>query len=503
MGRLRFSDAPNEEFVVPRIDDDQIDDLFYQEDEIGEMRHAAFMIECGLEEDPPDGPDVPPVPWGDALKAKQSSASRPYDTSSPSASPYRNRRMLPSRTRSTDDMDLLQEEMSPKVKASPKRRLVATKSGSLGRKAPPSRCNSSDNIGKTDLSLAFAKTNKASPKGTKKFVRSKSGTLHGMKEAAEAAMKNLEGNDTSKSPVRPARKLTKCKSGTAHGMGAAAAAARKLIEQKEKEQSESDIPPKSPVRRLVASKSGTLHGARKREPRESRDARDQSSAFPRRAPVRKLVVAKSGTLHGTRKTTTDKSARPPRPGMSNGSDTLPSPVPEKREVERIIYKNGKKTTIYKDQSPPSSPFNDVDIPPSPLTRTTKRTSSFSGSDSGSDDNFLKGIVSDDDDDASNVSISTNGSEDDSSPIPVPGRYNNGISSKSKIKVMKKKESTTSPTKKKKDKKTPSKSSVKSSLAKLKNGVAESGSTPTKLRLTRAKMKTKSMGNLEIPPAFRK
>ena len=271
-----------------------------------------------------------------------------------------------------------------------------------------------------------------------------------------------------------------------------------MAEQKEKEQSGRDTPPKSPVRRLVASKSGTLHGARKRE---SRDSADPSSAYPRRAPVRKLVVAKSGTVHGMRKATAGD--RPPRPGASNGSDKLASPVPEKREVERVIYKNRKKTTIYKDPSPPTSPFKDSDIPPSPITRTTKRTSSFSGSsDSGSDDNFLKGLVSDDDDDASNVSISTNGSENDSSPIASIGRYNNGISSKSKIKVKKKKEPTTSPTKKKKDKKTPSKSSVKSSLAKLKNGVSDSPSTPTKLRSTRAKMKAKSMGTLDIPPAFR-
>jgi len=53
--------------IVERLEDHMIDELFYQEDEIGEMRHTAFMVECGLEEDPPDGPDVPPVPWGDML----------------------------------------------------------------------------------------------------------------------------------------------------------------------------------------------------------------------------------------------------------------------------------------------------------------------------------------------------------------------------------------------------------------------------------------------------
>jgi hypothetical protein len=500
MAKLRFAESANQEYIVPRLDDDQIDDLFYQEDEIGEMRHTAFMIECGLEEDPPDGPDIPPVPWGDALKAQQSDSSADSKSfSSPSNSPYGNRRVMPLRTRSTDDMDLLEEEMSPKTKVSPKRRLVATKSGSLGRRTPPPRCNSSDNVGGTDLSLAFAKTNKASPKTAKRFVRSKSGTLHGMKAAAEAAMKNMEDSADSKPPIMPSRKLTKAKSGTTHGMGAAAAAARKLLE--DMESAERDKPPKSPVRRLVASKSGTLHGTRKLE---SQNAADHSSASPRRVPVRKLVVAKSGTLHGMRKAAKDASSRPPRPGPSSSScsDKLSSPIPEKRDVARVIYKNGKKTTIYKDSSPPTSPCKSADIPPLPVTRATPRTSSLSGSDSGSDDNFLKGIVSDDDDDASNISISTNGSENDSSPIHSPGRYNNGISSKSKIKVKKKKESSTSsPTKKSKERITPSKSSVKLKLTKLKNG-SESPSSPTKMRAARAKMKAKSLGNLEIPPAFR-
>ncbi|KAL3910750.1 MAG: hypothetical protein SGARI_001972, partial [Bacillariaceae sp.] len=390
MGKLQFSLDNNQEFIVPRIDDDQIDDLFYQEDEIGEMRHSAFMIECGLEEDPPDGPDVPPVPWGDALKAQHSDSSadsKPFE--SPPSSPYRQRRALPPRSRSTDDMDLLEEELSPKSKEAqhPRRRLAATKSGSLGKKKPPPRCSSSDNIGKDHLSLAFAKTNKASPKSAKRFVRSKSGTMHSMRAAAEAAQKKLaEDNGNTSSPVR---RLVKAKSGTAHGMGAAAAAARRLIAEQENAKS-ADAAPKSPTRRLVATKSGTLHGARKRE---TRDSGDKSDSSPRRAPVRKLTVAKSGTLHGMRQSRGDTSSRPPRPtASSSGSgDSLRSPVPEKREVVKVIYKNGKKTTIYKDASPPSSPFKDGDIPPSPLSRSTKRTSSFSGNDSSSGDDFLQGL----------------------------------------------------------------------------------------------------------------
>jgi hypothetical protein len=57
--------------IVPRLEDHLIDDLFYQEDEIEEMRHTAFMVKCGLEEDPPDCPDAAPVPWGGMLLKKK------------------------------------------------------------------------------------------------------------------------------------------------------------------------------------------------------------------------------------------------------------------------------------------------------------------------------------------------------------------------------------------------------------------------------------------------
>ena len=49
--------------ICPRLEDKLIDELFYQDDEIDEMRHTAVMIKIGLEEDPPEGPDIPPLPW--------------------------------------------------------------------------------------------------------------------------------------------------------------------------------------------------------------------------------------------------------------------------------------------------------------------------------------------------------------------------------------------------------------------------------------------------------
>ena len=48
---VKFSEKPDQVCVVERIDDNMIDDLFYQDDEIGEFRNYAFMIECGIEEE--------------------------------------------------------------------------------------------------------------------------------------------------------------------------------------------------------------------------------------------------------------------------------------------------------------------------------------------------------------------------------------------------------------------------------------------------------------------
>ncbi|CAJ1932593.1 unnamed protein product [Cylindrotheca closterium] len=52
---------------------DEMDEVFYTEEEIGDFRHSAFMIECGLEEEDWAVPDVEPTPWNkevDAIKIK-------------------------------------------------------------------------------------------------------------------------------------------------------------------------------------------------------------------------------------------------------------------------------------------------------------------------------------------------------------------------------------------------------------------------------------------------
>ena len=125
----------SDEYIVPRLEDHLIDELFYQEDEIGEMRHTAFMVECGLEEDPPDGPDVPPVPWGDMLLKQQqekeqkktttereSLFSMDDDNDSDSDDDFNEtKRELPNRSRSTDDIDTLAIELTLNHKAVKKR----------------------------------------------------------------------------------------------------------------------------------------------------------------------------------------------------------------------------------------------------------------------------------------------------------------------------------------------------------------------------------------------
>jgi hypothetical protein len=505
--KIRFSEDVKE-YVVPRLAEDQIDDLFYQEDEIGEMRHTAFMIECGLEEDPPDGPDVPPVPWGDALLAQQqagslsdsSADSKAFSSHSPVSSPVR--RAPPPRSRSTDDIELVQEELSPKTPPT-RRRLVAANSGSLHAmkispkriKIPPQRCNSSDNVGDTDLSLVFAKTDKASPRNSKRFMRCKSGTTRGLAAAAAAAMKNIEDMEKDTAPMKPltnqSRKLTRAKSGSPHGMGAAAEAARKALAEME----ESDTLPRSPVRRLVVSKSGTLHGMRK----AAATSKEVDADLPNRnVSVRKLVAAKSGTLHGMRRVNSDASARPPRPESprttaitSSSEDSRWESQPSgKREVDRVIFKNGKKTTIYKD-SLPSSPLKDEELPPRAPIR---RTYSTSGSESGSSD--LVSDLASDDDNASNISISTNGSEGRSSPLKP---YERSLAEKKKkvkviVKKEKSKESTVSPKKKKSGEKSTLNGSALSTM-KVRNGLTSS-------TLVGKKIKTTSVGNLDIPPAFR-
>lgn len=281
MGKsMRFNEADPEVFVVPRLDDDLIDDLFYQEDEIGEMRHSAFMIECGLEEDPPDGPDVPPIPWKqEDLKPLQSIQHVPLQD--PPKRPPRKTR--PSRALSMDKgLEDFLDERIPASKPEPRRRIVATKSGSLHgmrsnglgpnglrpKKAIPSRSKSFDHSGKSNqqtLSVALARTEKISKRtkpsrGT--LSNTKSGSLHEM-------TKNLEKHKEEGVVRRPSKLVATNSAAGLHGM-------RQALENDQNR----SVKSKDPKLRgsLTMTKSGSKHRSRKQEINGTENKDEKSTA---------------------------------------------------------------------------------------------------------------------------------------------------------------------------------------------------------------------------------
>jgi hypothetical protein len=48
--KRRFSDEV-QVFIIPDLDEESIDDMFYKEDEIADFRHEAFLESCGLTSD--------------------------------------------------------------------------------------------------------------------------------------------------------------------------------------------------------------------------------------------------------------------------------------------------------------------------------------------------------------------------------------------------------------------------------------------------------------------
>ena len=323
--------------IVPRLEDHLIDDLFYQEDEIGEMRHTAFMVECGLEEDPPDGPDVAPVPWGDMLLKIQLEQNQINDdddgtvlvvnddiivtlndedcnnsNNSSIRSLQRNHRELPSRSQSTDDL-AIELTISPEGG----RRIYHPRLAAVPRDHAPRRCKSVSLDMKPSSSLindllSHQKSPDAISKQYGGSISSrrpaKSPTNHPPSKAASnddvhnmglnlAFAKTERPSPMSPNPTKDRisyrtkretfdeekrspplnRLLGKTKSGTSHDMGIGVAKARAMIESASKDQ----------------------------------DAlTNQNSPLPiRRAPVtRSLIAAKSGTLHEMRTNTKTKEA---------------------------------------------------------------------------------------------------------------------------------------------------------------------------------------------------
>mmetsp|Transcript_15554 Transcript_15554/g.38371 ORF Transcript_15554/g.38371 Transcript_15554/m.38371 type:complete len:436 (+) Transcript_15554:426-1733(+) len=314
---VTWNDAEPEVFEVPRIDDELIDDAFYQEDEIGEMRHTAFMIECGLEEDPPDGPDVPPIPWKqeDLKKAAEEAAAAKKKeeednkklAKAKEAKPERNR-APPQRTHSMDEgLEDLEGHLPEAAKSpAPKRGVVATYSGGVFqnnhrpvRRGAPSRHMSVDAYGKppgpTKLSIGLARTEKKKTKPSlgglapPRLTATKSGSLHAMRQSLTQVS---EGNEEApmaspRSSPRRASRLVATKSGNLHGMRLAlqksASARDNNIEEAglndQNDHEDYDEPVKrEPVRgSLVVTKSGTSHGLRRPTRPERRDSRDSRS----------------------------------------------------------------------------------------------------------------------------------------------------------------------------------------------------------------------------------
>lgn len=331
MAMLTFTKEPPQVFEVPRLEDHLIDELFYQEDEIGEMRHTAFMIECGLEEDPPDGPDVPPVPWRpDQLKSGRSAAP----TGRPPSSPRRSARTPPSRTASADDIEDLEDELSPKSRE-PRRKLVAAKSGTLhGMRKQIQKTHSADSIEADDSKSPARRERRAAPMNRKPklLVKAKSGSLHGLREAARKVQEEANSDKSPKTPVR--RKLVATKSGTLHGMQKTAEAAKK-----------NDSPPKSPVRKLVVTKSGTLHGMRKK----AAEAQKGNSASPTNTPVRRAL---KGTKKNRRTSIESKSSRVSESSNSESFDSSDGESDVSLETDEDVPKSPAKKLSNKRTSRP-------------------------------------------------------------------------------------------------------------------------------------------------------
>jgi hypothetical protein len=293
---IRWSDEPDQFIIVPRIDNDQIDDLFYQEDEIGEFRHTAFMIECGLEEEDWDGPDITPMSWpgnSDGSSSSSHSSLEPEKTAlkKTNSSSSNNKvevpkqlKKLPDRSHSSDAIS----EMIP-VKKEPRRQLAATKSGTLhGMRAAVQKRQELEASQNSNQRLSPKSPGAAEKRG--RLVATKSGTSHGLKRTSQLGV--------LASPLRSDSSPNQL---SAQDFLDFAASPTKNNEKEGKE----GRPRPSPqnVRQIQASrtKSGCLHGA----------AANTESSPLRRQPMRgKMIATKSGTGLKKVKRHDDKEASP-------------------------------------------------------------------------------------------------------------------------------------------------------------------------------------------------
>ena len=437
--------------IVPRLEDELIDELFYQEDEIGEMRHSAFMIECGLEEDPPDGPDVPPVPWGDMLlKQQQQQQEEKVEnhaaTTNDEAAAIKSsrddelknvsydgkgKRELPARSRSTDDIDILAVELTSKQTSQYKPKLPPGRTNSapldLAGKSPYTQYSSNVRRPEKRVPLKTSsdhdieeRKGKASSKRSvptnRRLTKTSSGSCREMANAVAKARAKIKAEKNGKNS-EPTRRLTKTTSGTCHEMATAAAKARKKLNaEKAKKKSQNSVQPASPApsrRNSIEVSSPTLlsPSGRRRNSIES-IAIKNTEKKGRPAPlIRSLVATKSGTQHGKKKLR-DYDEESNNNENAEGDDNGAS---------RIVYKNGKRTVMRRNSSLNKDRLSRLKSKSSDSgsernsgrTGVTRQYSNRSDS-SVSDDEILADIVTDSDDDAnyrSDYSISTCGSED--------------------------------------------------------------------------------------------
>lgn len=373
---LSFSDDPPKVYEIPRLEDHLIDELFYQEDEIGEMRHTAFMIECGLEEDPPDGPDVPPIPWKFTPGTESTTNPTTAATETPTEpeSPKRPKRDPPRRTSSMDDIEELESELSSPTRREPRRKLAVTQSGTFHgiRKPLPEKSHSADSIDNINDDASARRERRTAPvvRKPKMLVKAKSGSLHGLRDAArkvqEANNTNAAEEETSSPRSLRRSKLVATQSGTLHGM-------RKAAEETQIQQS-----PIAPVvrRKLVVTKSGTLHGMRQGvDDKAAVEAvhTDRSPIVPKRNGVTKAVTnALNGSSSKTTKTPTNKKKNTERKSSSeNSSDS------EDESLSRFDNSSSdleSDVSLDTDEDVPKTPTKKKDvlqkIPLKSLTRSS-------------------------------------------------------------------------------------------------------------------------------------
>lgn len=293
--------------IVERLEDHLIDELFYQEDEIGEMRHTAFMVECGLEEDPPDGPDVPPVPWGDMLIDLEK--ARKYDENMAMAMALS---MGPQQGKTTNRSNNYNKENNSDNDNDKK-----SSSSSGRRRERIARSRSTDDITTLAIELTSSQASHPARRG---------------RRASYSTPKSTTGPNTMTRPKSTSSLL--------------------MVEEPERKKKSGDSSSSTRTRTRSPKKGSPLKKSSKKNGSVSNEG--DEGEHGRRAPVvRKMTTAKSGQLHGMRQNKEEGKRSGRRSSSDSGSsskDRTKKDNPKMGRATRIVYKNGKKKTAPIDSS---------------------------------------------------------------------------------------------------------------------------------------------------------